>query len=148
MAQRLASRRTTMCGTVEYLPPEVVNGEDYSFAFDMWCVGVLAYEMLAGASPFFDEGGQDAIMERIAEGKLRGDRRMRGMRAAWDLISRLLVVDQAARLTATQVLQHRWIVSNCGPYQPQEEVTQWLLEHGPSLAEGGEGGRVETRVGR
>ena len=136
VAQREASRRTTMCGTVEYLPPEVVHGEEYSFAFDMWCVGVLAYEMLAGVSPFYDEDGQDAIMERIAEGKLRGDRRMRSMRAAWDLISRLLVVEQSARLTATQVLQHRWIVSHCGPYQIQDDVQAWVREHGPSLASG------------
>ena len=33
---------------------QVCRGDEYAFGFDMWTVGVLAYEMLAGRSPFFD----------------------------------------------------------------------------------------------
>ena len=38
VAQRVDSRRTTLCGTVEYLPPEVVANSVYSYAFDLWTV--------------------------------------------------------------------------------------------------------------
>lgn len=138
VAQRVGSRRTTMCGTVEYLPPEVVNRAEYGFGFDMWCVGVLLYEMLAGVSPFFVEGGdQDAIMGEIVRGRLRGDRRMRAMRSAWALIDGLLQLDQARRLSATEVLQHRFIVEHTGPYAPQPAVAAWRAAHGASIPDVG-----------
>jgi aurora kinase len=110
------SRRTTLCGTVEYLPPEVVSGGVYGFGFDMWTVGVLAYEMLAGASPFFVPGGdQDAIMGRIVAGDLQmpaGTAAGGGggiSSDAADFIRRLLVLDQHLRMTAAQALAHPWI---------------------------------------
>jgi aurora kinase len=46
VAQRAEARRLTLCGTAEYLPPEVCRGEEYAFGFDMWTVGVLAFEMV------------------------------------------------------------------------------------------------------
>ena len=135
VAQRNASRRTTMCGTVEYLPPEVVDGDTYAFGFDMWCVGVLLYEMLAGQSPFYVEGGdQDAIMAEIGRCELKQDRAMRAKRSAWQLITSLLRKDHTERLTATAVLKHPFIVQHTGPYKPQPCVTAWIAEHGESLA--------------
>jgi serum/glucocorticoid-regulated kinase 2 len=38
----------TFCGTNEYIPPELLKGEKYSFNFDWWGYGVLLYEMLFG----------------------------------------------------------------------------------------------------
>ncbi|KAJ9575954.1 hypothetical protein L9F63_007181 [Diploptera punctata] len=43
---------STFCGTPNYIAPEVLRGEDYSFTVDWWALGVLMYEMLAGRSPF------------------------------------------------------------------------------------------------
>jgi aurora kinase, other len=45
-------RRKTMCGTVDYLAPEIVKETEYDFAIDNWCVGVLCYEFLYGHPPF------------------------------------------------------------------------------------------------
>lgn len=45
-------RRRTMCGTVDYLAPEIVREVDYDFSVDNWCVGVLCYEFLIGRPPF------------------------------------------------------------------------------------------------
>lgn len=132
IAQREESRRTTLCGTVEYLPPEVVENEEYSFPFDMWCVGVLAFEMLAGQSPFFADS-DDAVYERIRECRPKFDRRMRSMRNACDVIGKLLQADPSKRLTATEVLQHPWLVEHTGPYEPQACVAQWVARHGPGL---------------
>lgn len=45
-------RRNTFCGTLDYLPPEMIQNEPHTNSVDMWALGVLAYEMLAGYPPF------------------------------------------------------------------------------------------------
>ena len=50
-------RRSTMCGTLDYLPPEMIKpGTDshYTRAVDLWSLGVLTYEFLCGEAPFED----------------------------------------------------------------------------------------------
>ncbi|XP_003739495.1 atypical protein kinase C-like [Galendromus occidentalis] len=43
---------STLCGTPNYLAPEMLCGQDYAFGIDWWALGVLLYEMLVGLSPF------------------------------------------------------------------------------------------------
>lgn len=44
--------RTTLCGTLEYLPPEMVEEKGHNTSADVWCLGVLLFEMLVGYTPF------------------------------------------------------------------------------------------------
>lgn len=41
-----------MCGTLDYLPPEIIEGRTYNEKVDLWCIGVLCYELLVGSPPF------------------------------------------------------------------------------------------------
>ena len=52
-------RRDTMCGTLDYLSPEMVNREEYHKSTDLWCLGVLAYELLVGKPPFEQKNTQE-----------------------------------------------------------------------------------------
>ena len=52
------SRRRTLCGTLDYLPPEMVEGKEHDSAVDNWSLGVLAYEFLTGGPPFEAPGHQ------------------------------------------------------------------------------------------
>ncbi|VEL27484.1 unnamed protein product [Protopolystoma xenopodis] len=52
-------RRRTICGTLDYLPPEMLSGNTHDERVDIWAVGVLCYEMLCGSPPFEHEQHQE-----------------------------------------------------------------------------------------
>ena len=45
-------QRTTFCGTLDYVSPEVIQGKNYDFSVDLWSIGVLTYELITGSAPF------------------------------------------------------------------------------------------------
>ena len=44
--------RNTICGTYEYMSPELVNNKQYNYNVDIWALAILLYEMIHGKSPF------------------------------------------------------------------------------------------------
>lgn len=53
----LTHRRKTLCGTLDYLPPEMVLGKEHNEKVDYWALGVLTYEFLCGVPPFEETSG-------------------------------------------------------------------------------------------
>ena len=58
------NRRDTICGTLDYLPPEMITHEGHGLNADLWCLGVLCYEFLFGYPPF-ESRDQSATYDRI-----------------------------------------------------------------------------------
>lgn len=75
-----------MCGTIDYLPPEIVEGQVYGPYVDQWCLGVLCYEFLVGSPPFECKTSEQTY-ERIKKVDLKFPSFM--PEGAVDLISRV-----------------------------------------------------------
>jgi len=79
-------RRTTLCGTLDYLPPEMIEGRAHDEKVDLWSLGVLCYEFLVGKPPFEAEGNT-ATYRRISKIDLHFPSHMSD--GAKDLISKV-----------------------------------------------------------
>ncbi|KAH8705724.1 kinase-like domain-containing protein [Talaromyces proteolyticus] len=86
----------TLCGTPDYLAPEVVSSKGYNKSVDWWSLGILIFEMLCGFTPFWDSGSPVKIYENILRGKIKFPPYMHP--DAVDLLSQLITPDLTKRL--------------------------------------------------
>ncbi|KAJ3220584.1 Serine/threonine-protein kinase ark1 [Clydaea vesicula] len=100
------TRRTTLCGTLDYLPPEMVEGKNHDASVDLWCLGVLTYEFLVGQPPFEDTESK-ATHKRIVGVDLTFPEYISS--EAKNLIKQLLQRNPEDRLPLNEVLLHPWI---------------------------------------
>lgn len=113
-AKQVGNRETyTLCGTPDYLAPEVIHNSGHGLAVDWWALGVLIYEFLVGQPPFWDQNVM-RLYEQIVGGRLRFPHYMNV--AARDIISQLCKTDMTQRLGYIQggskrVKAHPWFDS-------------------------------------
>ena len=95
--------RKTVCGTPIYLAPEIIKEQGHDERVDIWCIGVLLFELITGSVPF---RGNDieTLKSNILHLKITWPKEMKP--DAKDLITKILKLDPNKRLPLEDMLQH------------------------------------------
>lgn len=101
----------TVCGTPAYQAPEVHMGQGCTTLVDVWCVGVLAYELLTGTNPFGVVDSPDIWWRTIQ--KIESGRFVIPVAQpdAHDFIRQCLCVNQDRRPGVAELMKHPWFAS-------------------------------------
>lgn len=116
----------TFVGTTTYLSPERCKGEDYSFASDIWSVGLVIYEMATGRYPFADISTFPKLFEYVCD---RPEPRLDPAVFPPDLcdfVALALTRDLARRPDTPVLLQHELVTTGVNAKNAQEQLAEWL----------------------
>ncbi len=103
---RSETRRTTICGTLDYMCPEIIDSEPYDYRYDLWNIGVLTYELLVGRPPFYAGNYRDTY-KNISKADVKYPTYLSV--GAIDFMTCLLVRKPEDRMEADQIKDHEWI---------------------------------------
>ena len=116
-------RKHTMCGTPNYLSPELVTATEkgHSYEVDIWAVGVSAFAMLTGRPPF-QSIKKTLTYEYIKNCQYRFPYDIRISTIAKDFIRSILQINPALRPSAHDLARHPFITINMNSIRQKQEV--------------------------
>lgn len=110
-----ATSRKTYCGTADYLAPEIIQGKEHDDSVDLWCLGVLIFELLFGYAPFSPQSVdpssydyQPYLEKKILKVDYTIPKHVPVSKEAVDLIYRLLREKPKERMRIPDIVKHKW----------------------------------------
>jgi len=104
-----STKRVTFCGTVDYMAPEMLKNHPYDHRLDIWCLGILLFEILHGDAPFKGRSDQEKCSNIASNAKISFDPTLSS--DAVDLIKKILQPSPANRISMLGIFQHPWMKS-------------------------------------
>ena len=99
-------KRTTVCGTPIYLAPEIMEEKEHDEAVDLWCIGVLLFELVTATPPFIGND-LDTLKENVLKLKINWPKDINV--DAKNLIMKILKLDPKQRLPLEEMIKHPFI---------------------------------------
>ncbi|CAD8161745.1 unnamed protein product [Paramecium octaurelia] len=99
--------RRTFCGTLDYMAPEMLTNQPYSFTLDIWCLGILLFELIHGFAPFKGRTENEKCNNIIKMTPIEYDPTLSF--EAKQLIQGILKQNPIERLSMNQIFEHPWM---------------------------------------
>ncbi|OHT14483.1 CAMK family protein kinase [Tritrichomonas foetus] len=96
---------STACGSPAYASPEMIKGEEYTAASDIWSAGILLFAMTHGELPYDDDNMQ-RLLQKIAYSSPNYSDHISPQ--LYDLLTKLLEKDPKERITLQEIKEHPW----------------------------------------